>query len=208
MARKALTETQKKQKELVQQMLVAKGPNMMSKCLNFIEKHFDDEDKDYRRDAHKLFGKWFDSQIPKTQIMQVQNEKPIMDPRFEKFLDTITLQSAKEIEADFDKISGMVEGHRQMSDSEFSYTLTGSGDSLRLSKINHPGVQARDLNARMGNISDDHLVRKLRANGIETREDEPAEPAQAEPPATPAPAEPAPADHPMQITVAGGMFGG
>lgn len=97
---KALTETQKKQKELVQEMLVSKGPRMMTKAMAFIEKHFNDKDKDLRRDAHKLFGKWFDSQIPKTQIMQVKNEKQIMDPRFEQFLNALTAQNHKAIEVE------------------------------------------------------------------------------------------------------------
>ena len=97
---KELTDIQKRQKELVSQMLVDKGPRMMGLAMNFIENHFNDEDKDYRKDAHKLFGKWFDSQIPKTQVLQVQNEKAIMDPRFEKFLDMVSSESRKAIEVE------------------------------------------------------------------------------------------------------------
>lgn len=86
--------------------------------------------------------------------------------------------SASELADQFDEVKAMVVGHRQMADSEFSFVLTGQDDSLRLSKINHPGIPAKDLHARIGKLSDENLLLKLKGHGVETRphEPEPEEP--------------------------------
>lgn len=98
---KKVDKVRERQKEMVRDMLVAKGPRMMKMCLDFIENNFNEEDKDLRRDAHKLFGKWFDSQIPKTQIIESKNEtKVINDPRFFDFIKDMTKTPAKAIEVE------------------------------------------------------------------------------------------------------------
>jgi len=96
---KKVDEARERQKALVKDMLVAKGPRMMKMCMDFIEDHFNDDDTQLRRDAHKLFGKWFDSQIPKTQIVHNTNtNRTISDSRFFDFINNIGKTKAIEVE--------------------------------------------------------------------------------------------------------------
>ena len=95
-------------------------------------------------------------------------------------LDKMVKWSAEELAERFDEIKGMVEGFRQMSPSEHSYTLTGSGPSLRLTKVRHPGIPAKELAARVGEIGDENLLINFKGHGFESREEEP-EPPREEP---------------------------
>jgi hypothetical protein len=89
---------QAKQKELVNEMLISKAPSMVTKALNFINEHFDSEDVALRRDAHKLYNKWFEQLIPKTTIIENKNELQIVDRRFEEFLTYNSNKTLKEID--------------------------------------------------------------------------------------------------------------
>jgi len=103
---KEIAVAEDKRKELVKEMLVSKGPRMMKLCMDFIEEHFNSEDKDYRRDSHKLFGKWFDSQIPKTQIIETNNGAKTMDKRLEAFINMMSQEMPRMIEVEEAQIIG------------------------------------------------------------------------------------------------------
>jgi hypothetical protein len=47
--------------------------------------------------------------------------------------------------------------------------LTGSGKNLKLSKVHHPGLPAKEIRARVGDVSDENFVRMYASHGIESR---------------------------------------
>jgi hypothetical protein len=104
-----------------------------------------------------------------------------------------------------DRIRGMIEGWRQMSDREYSFTLTNEGGDYRVSKVKHPNLPANEISARVGNHSEETLLRKLGMGGVETREE--PEPVTEAPAEAPEP-EPEKQSNPMDIEIAPGMFGG
>ena len=122
--------------------------------------------------------------------------------RGEAELDEMLNWDGEDLAEDFDHVKALVVGHRQISDSEYSYVLTGSGDNLKLSKIHHPNIKAQHLDAKMGEISDENLLLKLSAHGVETRPD-PEPEATAKPEATSEPKQ----SNPTSIEVVKGMFG-
>jgi len=88
------------QQALMKEFLDAQGVGMMRKIVTFIENHWDDEDKDLRRDAHKLLSKYFDSYIPKKQVIETTTEVKILDDRINRAVDVITVDAHKRIEVE------------------------------------------------------------------------------------------------------------
>ena len=84
-------------------------------------------------------------------------------------LDEMIHWDAKRLQDNYDTIKAMVVGYRQMAGTDFSYTLTGEGDSLQLTKIKHPDIPARELRARLGELTDEQYFYKCKAHGVETR---------------------------------------
>ena len=89
----------------------------------------------------------------------------------EKTLSDAIKWDAKQIEQNHDRLSAIVQGHRDMSPSEHSYVITGQGEGLKLSRIKHPQIEARHLAAKVGELSDENLLMKMAAHGVETREE-------------------------------------
>ena len=86
-------------KELIETKIAEVGPRMMNMMFKFIEDHyFDEENPESMKLAHKGHGKWFDSQIPKKQVIETKTEIRVLDPRFEKAMDMVTAESVKAIE--------------------------------------------------------------------------------------------------------------
>lgn len=90
----------KTQRALVAQKIADQTPRMISKMFDFIDSHFDDEDKDYRRDAHKLAHKIFDSQIPKVSVIENHNETRIVDERLHTFINNVTSKKIEMADAE------------------------------------------------------------------------------------------------------------
>ena len=88
-------------KALVDKKIREVGPRYMDMMLAFINEHFDNgEEPEKMKLAHKLHGKWFDSTIPKKQVMETKTEVKILDDRFDKFIDRMALQEHKRIEVE------------------------------------------------------------------------------------------------------------
>ena len=97
MARKMSRE---QQQALMKEFLDAQGLGMMKRIVTFIENHWDDEDKDLRRDAHKLMHKYFDSYIPKKQVIETSTEVKILDERIDRAIEVIAVDAHKRIEVE------------------------------------------------------------------------------------------------------------
>ena len=65
---KALSKKEEK-RNLAKKLWEHRGPRYMELIDSFIIENFNDEDKDIRRDAHKLLGKVFDSNISKAALI-------------------------------------------------------------------------------------------------------------------------------------------
>jgi len=90
-----------KYKDLVKKKIVECGPRHMDMMLTFIEDHFFDHDNpEAMKLAHKLHGKWFDSTIPKKQVMETKTEVKYLDNRFEQFINAMAAQEHKRIEVE------------------------------------------------------------------------------------------------------------
>ncbi len=98
MAKKDLEK--QRQKDLVKRMWADKGPRMLEKMYTFIDQNFEDEDKDVRRDAHKLFMKLFDSQVPKTLITEQKGNEGYLNKRVEQALNMMLKEAPKMIEVE------------------------------------------------------------------------------------------------------------
>jgi hypothetical protein len=100
------------------------------------------------------------------------------------------------------RIRGMIEGYRQMSDTEHSFVLTKDGGNYKVTKVLHPGTPANEIKARVGEFSDETYLRKLSAHGTVEREEPEPEEAPSEP------AEPAPTkqSHVLEKTIAPGIL--
>ncbi len=70
MAKKDLTKKEKQ--NFAVKLWNNRGPRYMEMIDNFIVENFNDEDKDMRRDAHKLLGKVFDANISKAALVTRQ----------------------------------------------------------------------------------------------------------------------------------------
>jgi hypothetical protein len=70
MAKKDLTKKDKQ--NFAVKLWNARGPRYMELIDGFIMENFNDEDKDVRRDAHKLLGKVFDANISKAALVTRQ----------------------------------------------------------------------------------------------------------------------------------------
>jgi hypothetical protein len=106
MAKKELTELEimkRKNKEIVNAKIHEVGPSMVAKMIRFIDDNFEnEEDKDMRRDAHKLAARLYDSIIPKTQVIESNTTNTIQDKRFEMFVNAMTqkAEQPKQIEVE------------------------------------------------------------------------------------------------------------
>jgi hypothetical protein len=88
-------------KELVKELWETKSPKYLKMLDQFIESHFFDDDKDIRRDAHKLFGKLMDSQVAKK--VSIEGGAPAgngaeMGRRFEEALNAVIHQGGQRVE--------------------------------------------------------------------------------------------------------------
>ncbi len=102
-------------KELVKELWTVKSPKYLKMLDEFITNHFFDDDKDIRRDAHKLFGKVFDSQVAKKVNIEGGGESSGgtgLTRRFEQALNTIISQGTKRIEVQEAEIIDPAEAHR------------------------------------------------------------------------------------------------
>lgn len=87
------------------------------------------------------------------------------ESELEKFMKA----KPEEIEKNRDHVEGLVQGYRDMADTDYSYALDGK----QLVKVHHPHIPARELAARLGTTEDRHLLLKLSRHGVE-RHEEPA----------------------------------
>ena len=86
-------------------------------------------------------------------------------------LDKAMKLSASELEKNLDHVHGLIQGFRQMSETDYSYAMDGKA----LVKVRHPNVAAKNLEAVLGSTDDNFLVQKLSMHGIERHEEEKAE---------------------------------
>ena len=88
-----------RRKEIVTNTFIDAGPRMAKAAMQFIEENFNSDDKDLRRDAHKLYLKWHDSFIPKTQIVHNKTEikSSIKDHRLTEFINSVTKNAYSEV---------------------------------------------------------------------------------------------------------------
>jgi len=90
-----------KEKELVKELWDVKSPRYLKLMDDFIIQHFNNEDdKDLRRDAHKLFGKLFDTQVAKKVNIEGNNNGggQALTRQFEEALNAVVAQGRKRIE--------------------------------------------------------------------------------------------------------------
>lgn len=125
------------------------------------------------RDCEERAAMWtrdFKKRDSQPYTFEAAEEAQIVDFG-DRNLSERTKWSAQDLAERFDETKGWVEGFRQMSPTEYSYVLTGEGDTLKLSKVKHPGIPAHDLKARVGDIGEENLLLKLGVNGAESREE-------------------------------------
>lgn len=89
-----------RQQELMREYLDSKSVGMVKKVVTFIENHWDDEDKDFRKDAHKLLHKYFDAYVPKKQVIENKTEIKVLDERIGRAIDHIAMEEHKRIEVE------------------------------------------------------------------------------------------------------------
>ena len=97
----SLQKIKAERKELVRELWETKSPRYLKLLDKFIEDHFFDDDKDFRRDAHKLFGKVFDSQVAKRVSVDGgsgSGDGAEMGRRFEEALNAVIHQGVKRLE--------------------------------------------------------------------------------------------------------------
>ncbi len=88
-----------KHKELVEQKISKIGPRMMDIMLQYVDQNFFNyDDPEAMKLAHKAHGKWFDSQIPKKQVIETKTEIRVLDDRMEKAMDMVTAQTVQALE--------------------------------------------------------------------------------------------------------------
>jgi hypothetical protein len=87
-----------RQKELMRSLFDSKSAGMARKVISFIEDHWDSEDKDLRKDAHKLLHKYFDVYMPKTQLVETKTEVKILDERINQAITHISANEHRRIE--------------------------------------------------------------------------------------------------------------
>ncbi len=90
----------KRQKEIMKDFLDSKSAGMARKVVSFIDDHWDSEDKDLRRDAHKLLHKYFDAYMPKTQLVETKTEVKILDERINMAITHISDVEHKRLEVE------------------------------------------------------------------------------------------------------------
>ncbi len=95
-------EKKQKQKELVKVLWDIKSPRYLKLMDAFIVEHFNNEDdKDLRRDAHKLFGKLFDTQVAKKVNIEGGGNAgggQALTRQFEEALNAVVAQGRQRIE--------------------------------------------------------------------------------------------------------------
>jgi len=90
-----------KKKELVKELWDVKSPRYLKLMDDFIVEHFNNEDdKDLRRDAHKLFGKLFDTQVAKKVNIEGGGNGGgnTLTKQFEEALNAVVAQGRQRIE--------------------------------------------------------------------------------------------------------------
>jgi hypothetical protein len=104
MSKKELTELEvmkRKNKEIVNAKIHEVGPSMVAKMIRFVDDHYDSEDKDFRRDAHKIAGRLYDSIIPKTQVIEDNRTgQEILRKDFQMFMNSVIQKNTKMIEVE------------------------------------------------------------------------------------------------------------
>jgi hypothetical protein len=88
----------RRQQELMREYLDSKSVGTIKMGIEFMEQNFHDEDKDIRRDAHKIFSKFFDSYIPKKQVIENKTEVKFLDERIDKAINHVAMEEHKRIE--------------------------------------------------------------------------------------------------------------
>jgi hypothetical protein len=89
-----------RQQELMRDYLDSKSVGMVKKVVTFIENHWEDEDKDFRRDAHKLLHKYFDAYVPKKQVIENKTEVVFLDERIDKAINYVAMEEHKRLEVE------------------------------------------------------------------------------------------------------------
>lgn len=97
----SLQKIKAERKELVRELWETKSPRYLKLLDKFIEDHFFDDDKDFRRDAHKLLVKVFDSQVAKKVNIEGNDNNgggKELTRRFEEALNNVIRQGTKRLE--------------------------------------------------------------------------------------------------------------
>ncbi|MCP3683409.1 MAG: hypothetical protein GY861_12035 [bacterium] len=99
MAKKDLTKKDKQNSAV--KLWNNRGPRYMEMIDDFIVENFNDEDKDMRRDAHKLLGKVFDANISKAALVTKNETDPNAFPnKFQQALNAYIQQNPAMIEVE------------------------------------------------------------------------------------------------------------
>jgi len=97
MAKKDLTKKEKQ--NFAVKLWNNRGPRYMELIDSYIMENFNDEDKDVRRDAHKLLGKVFDANISKAALITKNEGGPKELPAmFQQALNAYIQQTPQMIE--------------------------------------------------------------------------------------------------------------
>ena len=104
----------KKKNDLVKEMWDNRSPRYLKLMDDFIISNFNNEDdKDMRRDAHKLFGKLFDTQVAKKlDIGAGGGSGQGLTRQFEEALNAVVAQGRQRIEVQEAEIIDVEEARR------------------------------------------------------------------------------------------------
>jgi hypothetical protein len=90
----------KEKDDLVKRMWDNRSPKYLKMLDDFIVEHFNSEDKDLRKDAHKALFKVFDTQVAKKADPALTGANRELSSRFVEALNSVISGSRKSIEVE------------------------------------------------------------------------------------------------------------